>query len=113
MWKKKDVLLNKVSVPSTITLEKPHMFKSSMIELPLVVVVSPLDFPDTFDRNRNNEVNEINKIFKSNLKDVTFFHYMDQPKSMLRSKPVRNFLEADFGDFDYNRLPKCFRHIST
>ena len=42
MWKKNDVLIYKISVPSTIALEKPHLFQSSMIELPIVVRVSPL-----------------------------------------------------------------------
>ena len=113
MWKKNDVLKNKVSVPSAITLEKPHLYKSSMIELSIVVKVSPLDLLDTFDRNINNEVDEINLKFISDLKDVTFLHYMDQPKSMLCRKLVRNFIEEDFRDFDYIWLPKCFRHIDT
>ena len=112
MWKKNDVLINKISILSTITLEKPHLFKPSMIELPIVIRVSPLDFLDTFDRNIKDEVDEIVMIFVSDLKDMTFSHYMAQPKSMLRGKIVRNFFEEDFGDFDYNRLPNCLRHIN-
>ena len=59
MCKKSDVLINKISVPSTITLEKPHLFKLSMIEVPIVIRVSPREFLDTFDRNIKNEVDEI------------------------------------------------------
>ena len=77
------MLINKISVPSIITLEKPHLFKPSMIELPIVIRVSCLDFLDTFDRNINNEVDELNIIFISDLDDMKFSHYMDQPKSML------------------------------
>ena len=113
MWKKNDALINKISVPSTITLEKPYLFKSSMIELPIVVRISPLDFLNTFDRNINNEVDEIIIIFISDLKDNSFFHYMAQTKSMLCRKLVRNFIEEDFVDFDYIWLSKCFRHINT
>ena len=91
MWKKNDVLINRISVPSTITLEKPHLFQPSMIELPIVVGVSPLDFLDTFDRNINIEVIEIIIIIKSDLDDFTYSHYMSQPKSMLCRKLVRNF----------------------
>ena len=109
MCKKSDVLINKISVPSTITLEKPHLFKLSMIEVPIVIRVSPLDFLDTFDRNIKNEVDEIVIIFISDLKDVTFTRYMTQPRSMLCSKLERNFIEEDFGEFDYNWLPNCFR----
>ena len=81
-----------------------------MIELPIVVRVSPLDFLDTFDRNINNEVDEINIIFIFNLKDIIIFHYVDQPRSLTQRKLERNFIEEDFGDFDYNWLPNCFRH---
>ena len=113
MWKKDGMIRNKISVPSTITLEKPYLFKASTIEIPLVVRVSPVDFLDTFGRNINNEVDEIDIIFLSNLKDMTFSHYMAQPKSMLCRKLERNFIEEDFVNFDYNRLPNCFRHMNT
>ena len=111
MWKKNEVFINKISDPSTITLEKRHLFQPSMIELPIVIRVSPLDFLDTLDRKINNEVDEINIIFISDL--MTFSHYMAQPKSMLCRKLKRNFIEEDFGDFDYNWLPKCFGNINV
>ena len=107
MWKKKYGFINKISVPSTITLEKPHLFKPRINELPRVIRVSPLAFLDTFDRNINNEVDEINIIFISNLEDMTFFPSMAQPKSMFCRKLIRIFIE-NFGDFDYNWLPNCF-----
>ena len=84
MWKKTDVLINKISIPSTITLQNAHLLQPNMIELPIVVRVSPLDFLDTFDGNINNEVDEINIIFISDLDDITFSHYMTQPKSMIQ-----------------------------
>ena len=67
MWKKNDVLIIKISERSTITLEKPYLFESSMIELPKVERVSPLNFLGTFDRNINNEVDEKSVIFISDL----------------------------------------------
>ena len=80
MWKQNDVLVNMISVSSTITLEKPHLFRPSMIELPIVERVSPLDFLDTFDKNINDEVDEINILIVSDLRDMTFLHYMTKPK---------------------------------
>ena len=62
MWKTNGVFVNKISVPTTITPEKPLLFKPSIFELPIVIKVLPLDFLDTFDRNINNEVDEINII---------------------------------------------------
>ena len=79
--KKNEVLKNKISVPSTITPEKPHLFQPSMIELPIVIRLSPIDFLNTFDKNINNEVDEINIILISDLEDMTFSHYMAQPKN--------------------------------
>ena len=73
-WKKNEVLINKIPVSIKVTLEKPRLFKPSMVELPLVIRVSPLDFLDTFDRNIKNEVDEINMKFISDLKDMTFSH---------------------------------------
>ena len=86
MWKKNDVLIKMITVPSTITLRKPYLFRPSMIELPLVIKVSHLDLVHTLGRNINNEVDEINLIFISDLDDMTFSQYMNQPKSMLRRR---------------------------
>ena len=84
-----------------------------MIKLPIVERVSPLDFLDTFNRSCiKDEVDETVQIFISDYRDMTFFHYMTQPKSMLCRKLVRNFIEEDFRDFDYIWLPNCFRHIT-
>ena len=108
---KKDVLVNKISVPSAVTLERPHLFKSSKIDLPIVIRVSALDFPDTVDKNITEEVDEINIIFISDLNDITFSQYMTQPKSMLFKRLILSFIEENYGLFDYIWLPKCFGNI--
>ena len=83
-----------------------------MIELPIVLKVLAYDFLDQFNKECIfNEVDEINIIFISDLKDITFFQYMDQSKSMLCRKLVRNFYGRDYENFDYNWLPKCFGNI--
>ena len=91
------MLINKISVPSTITLQKPHLSKPIMIELPIAVRVTPLDFVDKFDRNMNYEVYEIDIFFISDLEDMTFSHYMVQPKSMLCRKLVEILLKKTLG----------------
>ena len=113
LWGKNDLHINENSVPSTFTLEKPFLLQPSMIELLIVVRVLPLDFLDTVDKNITEEVEEINIIFTSDFKDMTFSHYMAQPRSMVCRKLVRNFFEEDFGKFDYKWLLNCFRHINT
>ena len=104
-WMNNGLVVKKISAPSTTTLQKAWLFKPSVIELPIVVRVSPLDFLYTFDRNCiNDEVDEIAITFLSDLKDITFSHYMAEPKSTLCRKLVRNSIEEDFGNFDYNWL---------
>ena len=51
---------------------------------------------------------EKNIIFTSDLKDITVFHYMEQPKSLLVRKLIKVFLMNNTWDFSYKWLPKCF-----
>ena len=92
MWKKNDMLINNISIPSTITLEKPYLFEPSMIESPIVIRVSPINFLYTFDWNINIEVDEINIIFVSDLRAITLSHYMPQPRSLLCRKREKKLL---------------------
>ena len=108
------MLINKISVPCIITHHKPHLFKPSIIELIEIERVQPIDFLDTFNRNCiNYEVDEINIIFISDLKNLTFFHCMSQPKRLFCRKLVKNFIEEDFGDFNCMWLHNGFRHINV
>ena len=91
MWKKNDMHKNRISVPNTITLEKPHLFQPGLIDLPIVIRVSPLDFLDTVENNTTEEVDEIDIIFTSDLNDSTFSHYMTQPKSMIQRSFIKTF----------------------
>ena len=52
---------------------------------------------------------EINIIFISNLKDMTFIHYMQQPKSMLTRRLVRNIIDGNYDGYHYKWLPNCFK----
>ena len=118
IWKKNDVIKNKISVPSTITLQKLHMFKPDMFEIPIYVKVSEREFLDIFDINcvYNILSDEIDIKIISELKEMTLQHYMNQPRSMLCRKPERDYIGGNYQivderDFDYNFLPYCFRHI--
>ena len=109
MWKKNDMLINKISIPSAITLEKQHLFSSSTFELPIVLKVPANDSLDQFDKECIlDEVDEINIIFVSDLEDVSFNQYMIQPKTMLCRRLIKIFVEENYGNSDYNWLPNCF-----
>ena len=67
------LVLNKISVPSTLS------YKQKWNGLPILIRGSSCDFLDTFDKNCiNDDVDEIVISFISDLKDMTFSHYMAQ-----------------------------------
>ena len=112
------MIINKISIPRTITLRRTHMFKSDVFEVPIYVKVSEREFLDIVDRNcaYNIVSDEIGKIFISKFKEITLQHYMEQPRSMLCRKLERNYIAEndtpnDDKDFDYSFLPYCFRDI--
>ena len=118
IWKKNDMIINKISIPRTITLRRTYMFKPDVFKIPIYVKVSEREFLDLVDRNCAYNIisDEINIIFISKLEEITLQHYMEQPRSMLSRKLERNYIAEndppnDDGDFDYNFLPYCFRHI--
>ena len=58
---------------------------------------------------------EVNFMFVSDFKDITFYLYMNQPKSMLSRKLIINLLQNQSWDFIHKWLPNCFayNHIPT
>ena len=107
------MIINKISVPRTITLRRTDMFKPDIFEIPIYVKVSEREFLDIVDRNCAYNIisDEMDTIFISKLKEITLEHYMKQPRSMLCRKLERNYIAENDGDFDYNFLSYCFRHI--
>ena len=78
IWKKNAMIKNKISIPRTITLQRTHMFKQDMFEIPTYVKVSECEFLDIIDINcvYNIISDEIDIIFISELKEMTLQHYM-------------------------------------
>ena len=106
--KNNGLIVEKISVPGIIT------YHQIMMRLTIIRKETACDYLNNYNQvYMIDEVDETVITFISDLKDMTFSHYMAQPKSMPCRKLVKNFIEEDFGDFDYNWLPKCFRHINT
>ena len=112
------MIINKISIPRTITLQRTYILKPHMFEIPIYVKVSEREFLDIIDKNCAYNIisDEIDIIFISKLKEMTLQHYMKQPRSMLCRKLERDYIEENYQvvdnrDFDYNFLPYCFRHI--
>ena len=95
--------MNKILVPSIIT------YHQRMMRLTLTRKETTCDYLKKYNQGcMIDEVDEIVIIIISDLKDMTFSHYMARPKSMLCRKLVRNFTAEAFGVFGFNWLPNCF-----
>ena len=57
-----------------------------------------------------NLYDEINIIFTSDFRDITFYRYKNQPKSMLSRKRIINLLQNQSGDYTHKWLPNCFAY---
>ena len=102
--KKNDMIINKISIPRTITLQRTHMFKPVMFEIPLYVRVSERELLDIVDRNcvYNTISDEIDIIFISKFKEMRLQQYIKQRRSMLCRKLERYYIEEDYDEnFDY------------
>ena len=94
-----------------IIIEKRYKTSYDDSGKPMSLIGSYVDYLDTFYNFENDFCDEITIIFISDLNDVTFFHYLEQPRSMLCRKLEKKIFEEDFEDFDYNWLPNWFRQI--
>ena len=101
-------VVNKTSVPSRIT------YHQIMMRLTITRKQTACDYLNKYNQGcMIDEVDEIVILFISDLKNMTFSHYIAQPKSILCRKLVRFYIEEDFGYFDYNWLRNCLRHINN
>ena len=107
------MIISKISVLQTNTIQRTDMFKPIMFEIPIYVRLSECKFLDIIDRNcvYNIISDEIDIIFISEFKEMTLQSYIKQPRSMLCRKFEKNYIEEDYSLFDYNFLPWCFRNI--
>ena len=67
IWKKNDMIINRISIPCRITLRRTHMFKPDVFKIPIYVKVSEREFLDIVDRTCANNIisDEVNRIFVS------------------------------------------------
>ena len=94
-------------------IEKQYKTSHDDIGMPMILIGSCVDYIDTFCKFDNGFFDEIIMLFLSDLKDITFFHYMEHPRSMLCRKLEKNIFEENFKSFDYNWLPDCSGQMNT
>ena len=75
-----------------------------------ILMGSCVDFLDTYYKFADDFCDEISIIFISDLRDMSFIHYMKQPKSLLCRKLVKKFIEEEnFEDYEYKWLSNCVK----
>ena len=84
-----------VKLPSNVVVEKRYRIAADYVG-PLFRIESCDEYLDSLDLDQCNFCDEINIIFISNLKDITFVHFMEQPKSMLCRKLIRNLIDGNY-----------------
>ena len=100
---------DEIKIPSSLVLETKYTAFGKMLNgecgiRPCFEYIDDYFFIDIL-------YDEINIIFISDFKDITFHHYMNQPKSILSKKPILNLLQNQSGDDTHKRLPNCFAYI--
>ena len=94
-------------------MRRTYSSELTVVELPIMLKIPAYDYLDQYNKECViDKIDEIDIIFISDVDDITLFHYMEQPNSMLCRKLIGKFLEEKFGYFDYNWLPRCFRNIN-
>ena len=90
-------IVDEEKVPSSMIVEKRYI-TSRDDGRPLILIESFVNYLNSFSYDCGF-CDEINIIIISYLKDETFFHYMEQPRSMLVKKPRRKYLKKPEGGF--------------
>ena len=104
--KMKGEVTNEVKLPSSLIKERKYSASGKIVYYkcglrPCFDYIDDYFFIDDL-------YDELNFIFISDFKDITFYHYRNQPKSMLSRKLIINLLQKQSGDYTDKWLPNCF-----
>ena len=123
-WKNESEIVCDVKFIDKVIIEKQYYIPSSINWMPMltprddnrmkkILIGSCVDYLGIFYDLGNDLCDEESIMFISYLKDISCFHYMKQPKSMLCSKLVTNFIKVDnLEDYENNWLPNCVKLMS-
>ena len=106
IWKNKNEIVCDVKLPDKVIKEKQYYILSNINWMPMVspcddnrmkkiLIGSCVEYLVTFYDLDNDFCDEISILFISYLRDISFFHYKKQPKSMLCTKLVKQFIKEE------------------
>ena len=116
---KNNEIVREIKLPDKMIVEKRsyiapdenritmNLIQYDLNKISKMMMGSCVDYLDTYYNFDNDFCNEISIIFISDLRDISFFHYTKQPKSMLCRKLKKNCIEENFEDYEYKWLPNC------
>ena len=97
---------SKVKLPSSLIKEKKYTAFGKKVDGECGIKPCYEYIDDYFFIN--NLYDEIFIICVSDFKGIAFYHYMNQPKSMLSRKLRITLLQNQSGDYTHKWLPNCF-----
>ena len=106
IWKIENQIVCDVKLPDKVIIEKQYFIPSNINWMPMltprdvnrmkeILIGSCVDYSVSFYDLGNDFCDEISIIFISYLEDISFFHYIKQPKSMLCRKLVKKFIKEE------------------
>ena len=106
VYKMNGEVSNKVKLPSSLVMERKYTAFGKILDgesgiKPCFEYIDDYFFID-------NLYDEINIIFISDFRDISFYHYLNQPKSMLSRKLTINLLQNQSQEYNHKWLPNCF-----
>ena len=108
IFKNNNEVVYEIKLPNNVFVEKKYRIGIGCVTEPLIRIEPCVVYLDILDLEQYL-CNGIIIIFISDPKDMTFIHYMQQPKSMLTRRLVRNIIDGNYDGYDYNWLPECFK----
>ena len=99
-------LVYEIKLPRNVVVEKRYRIAVDY-NGPLFRIESCDECLDSLDLDQYF-FDEINIIFISNLKDITFVNFVEQPKSMLCRKLVRSIIDGNYNGYNYKWHPEDF-----
>ena len=122
IWKKENEIVRETKLPDKVIVEKRcyiapdinlitmKLIRYDVNKISKILMGLCVHYLDTCYNFANDFCDEKSIIFISDLRDISFFHFMKQPKSMLCRKLAKNFVEEEnFEDYEDKCLPNCVK----
>ena len=109
-WDVDDGTYKKISVPNRISYVLDLYGYSTIIKETACDFSNRIIINYFFHDFSPKRIRETEIVFISDLKDMTFHHYLEQPMPKTQRKMIRRFFEVkreDKNDFEYSCLPGC------